>query len=394
MAPTAGGAEEGDDNVEHVDTTECVWYGTWGWCGTTAVRVCALGYDWDETGTSCVPTFVGEGTESTGNPGSGSTPGGSNSGNQSGGNGETGTRTVEFALNCPTVPRGSDGTCSVSASGEDLGTLQFAWSSTAGGTVDATLGKSSWSGAAVSDVTVTVTISDPAGAVAGATERATAAVTPRTWTFTPPAPASTSSGYGGANWSSGKWGQHDSGSTTVSGVLAGTGPWEGLYTGDAAPVHNGDNGDNAITLHADFDSTGSAYPGAQGIACFAAANSAASANVVAVNAACGTSSRLSSWEGMALAHERDHAKSGDKCLQSATTANKIRELEAITGTKVDDVRDKLAREWNDFWTQIVGPAFEGGLSIPTSPVFWEYRFNGSWNRHAVTGGRHGGTNGC
>ncbi|WP_420439638.1 hypothetical protein [Candidatus Palauibacter sp.] len=33
-------------------------------------------------------------------------------------------------------------------------------------------------------------------------------------------------------------------------------------------------------------------------------------------------------------------------------------------------------------------------STPTSPVFWECRFGGSWNRHAVMGGREGGTNGC
>ncbi len=56
-------------------------------------------------------------------------------------------------------------------------------------------------------------------------------------------------------------GRHDSGSTTVPGVLAGGGPWEGMYTGDAPPVHHGDN---AITLHSDFGSTGSAYSRANG----------------------------------------------------------------------------------------------------------------------------------
>ncbi|WP_420441993.1 hypothetical protein [Candidatus Palauibacter sp.] len=167
-----------------------------------------------------------------------------------------------------------------------------------------------------------------AGAIAAFSDDETITVKARKWTFTPPTPASASSGYGGAGWGPGKWGQHDSGSTTVPGVLAGGGPWEGMYTGDTPPVHNGDN---AITLHSDFDVTGSAYSGANGVACFAATDSATVANVVSVNDACGRSSQLSSWEGMVLTHEAAHAASGDKCLKSTTTSKQIRALEAIRG---------------------------------------------------------------
>ena len=256
--------------------------------------------------------------------GGGSSPGGGNGG------GETGPRSVAFALSCPdSVLRGSGGSCSVSApdsAGVDMSALKFAWLSTSGATKSGK-GVSAWSGKATADVTVTVTITDTTGAVAGFTDSKHIGMRARTWTFTPPIAANTSSGYGGANWAKGKWGQHDAGSTTVPGVLAGSGPWEGTYTGDAAPVHNGDNG---ITLHADFDTTGSLYSGANGVACFAATDSAAVANVVAVNAECGTSSQLSSWEGMVLAHEAAHAASGDRCLKSATTTNEIRDLARIS----------------------------------------------------------------
>ena len=379
-APGPGVAPDGT-------VTVCEGWGGQGEIGVTCVNVtvtCPAGFDYEASSGSC----RGPGGRSS-PPGTVNT-GGSGGGNNNNNNQPT-ARTVAFALSCPAATRGSSGSCSVSAPGEDLGTLEFAWSSTAGGRAAATRGRSSWSGTAISEVGVTVTISDPAGAIAGATESATAPVTPRSWTFAPPTPAGTASGYGGAGWPGGKWGQHDAGSTTVPGVLEGTGPWEGLYAGDAAPAHNGDN---AITLHADFDATGAAYPGANVVPCFAATSSDASANVVAVNAACGTSSQLSIWEASVLAHEADHAASGDRCLRSATTANKIRELEAIMGNDVDTVRDALRDKWEEFWDKIVLPAFEGRLRTPRSPVFWEHRFHGSWNRHALLGGSEGGTKGC
>ena len=354
---------------------------------------CPTGFDFEATTMECAYTgipIVGGG----GGGGGGSSGGGGGEGGE-GGEGETGTRTVEFTLTCSgSVARGSGGGCGVSApdsAGVNMGALKFAWSSSTTGATKSGKGLSAWNGTATETATVAVTVTDPAGTIAAFSDDETITVKARAWTFRPPTPASASSGYGGANWDKGKWGQHDSGSTTVPGVLAGGGPWEGRYTGDAPPVHNGDN---AITLHSDFDVTGSAYSGANGVACFAATDSATVANVVAVNDACGTSSRLSSWEGMALAHEAAHATAGDKCLNSKTTSDKIKELERITGDDVEEVRKELHETWNNFWEQTVAPAFEGRLSTPTSPVFWEYRFLGSWNRHAVMGGREGGTNGC
>lgn len=97
---------------------------------------------------------------------------------------------------------------------------------------------------------------------------------------------------------------------------------------------------------------------------------------------------------MVLAHEAADATSGDTCLNSTKTSDKIKELEAITGDDVEDVRKRLYDTWNDFWEQTVLPAFEGRLSTPTSPRIWEYRFKGSWNRHKVAGGREGGTTNC
>ena len=44
---------------------------------------------------------------------------------------------------------------------------------------------------------------------------------------------------------------------------------------------------------------------------------------------------------MVLAHEAADATSGDMCLKSKKTTDKIKELEAITGDDVEDVRKRL-----------------------------------------------------
>jgi hypothetical protein len=119
---------------------------------------CPAGFDYEATIRSCALTVN---TNGGANPG-GANPGNSGGGSPTGGEGETALRTVEFTLSCSTATRGSSGTCSVSAPGEELGTLEFAWSFAAGGSVAKTLGKSSWSGTAVSDVKVNGTAGAPA----------------------------------------------------------------------------------------------------------------------------------------------------------------------------------------------------------------------------------------
>ncbi|WP_420441990.1 hypothetical protein [Candidatus Palauibacter sp.] len=361
---------------------------------------CPVGFDRDEVTGKCHRGFVGEGMGPvTGRielypiePIRGWKVGRFKRGEK---DDETGGRTVAFKLTCgDEVVRGDTGGCSVTAPADaevDMGELVFSWSTTRGTARKSERGASAWNGKAVATLNIKVSITDPDGAIAGFNDSRTIRVTPRKWTFAPPTPASASSGYGGAGWRMGKWGQHDAGTTTVPLVVGGDGPWEGWFMGAGPPVHNGDN---AITLHSDFDVTGSAYSGANGVACFAATSSATSANVVAVNAACGTSSALSTWETSVIKHEEAHAASGDKCLKSTTTSDKIKELERITGNDVGKVRKDLYETWNRFWTTTVLPAFEGRLSTLTSPEFWEYRFNGRWNYHALAGGQHGGATRC
>ena len=95
-----------------------------------------------------------------------------------------------------------------------------------------------------------------------------------------------------------------------------------------------------------------------------------------------------------IAHEEAHANAGDKCLRSASTRSKIAELEQTTGSDVTNVRTRLHNLWTNFWQNDVLPAFEGKLTTPTSPKFWDYRFKSRWNHHALMGGREGGATSC
>lgn len=145
---------------------------------------CPAGFDYEGTTNSCrISVNLGGGGA---NPGDTNT-GGSGGGNGDGGDGEEGgPRTVDFTLTCSdSVPRGSGGSCGVSApdsAGVSMGALDIAWSSTTGAT-DSGLGLSAWSGTATETVTVTVAITDPAGAIAGFSDDETVTVTSRGWTW-------------------------------------------------------------------------------------------------------------------------------------------------------------------------------------------------------------------
>ena len=138
---------------------------------------CPAGFDYEGTTNSCVLTF---------NPGGGIDPGGTNSGNSGNGNqggGEnTGPRTVDFELSCSGPTRGEHGSCSVSAPGENLGSLNYSWSAAINNATVATAsGQSSWGGTATEGVTVRVEITDPAGGIAAATLTADVSVGARSW---------------------------------------------------------------------------------------------------------------------------------------------------------------------------------------------------------------------
>lgn len=155
---------------------------------------------------------------------------------------------------------------------------------------------------------------------------------------------------------------------------------------------------NAIAVHSDFAQLGAVYPGAH-----AAADSLCgrpqppipgSANVYTVNAKCQSLGNLQAWHGSVLSHERQHEQSGNDCLESGTAGvQALQDLESLTGN-AGYVTRQLSTIWHNFYNTALEPAFEAGISVPSSPFIWDYRFGGSWVYGSIYGYSHGGRWGC
>ncbi len=348
---------------------------------------CPAGFDFDWVAVGCTHTGFSPTPIAPGDPfrpSGGSAPGNKGDGED----GETGRQPVEFTLSCPTVPRGAGGSCSVSASGQELRTLEFAWSSASGGvtvgTVSKTLGKMSWSGAAVSDVTVTVTISDPSGAIAGATETATAAVTRRIWALarnSHATPAHAALGAGG-------WGRFDA---LIPDFAAsqGTGPWEGLrYVAGAAGFGT------RLLLHPDLDPAKATSYGTRDDAtgvewatlqhdCPNSADLGDRETVPALNGTCGRTSEYEAWVEEVEAHEREHEGNYNVCADSRQLADDLAAIEGLLGDRVDEL-DQL--ELNFLLTLDRGiDAGVGG----TNATSWDHRRVNKWYLGSFISGHSG-----
>lgn len=350
---------------------------------------CEIGFEWDEYYGVC----IGEGNW-TGAPNPAPPapppPGGSAPGNGTNPPPPPPPTTPQFTLACPDAMRGAEGTCSVSAPGVDLGELVFAWSSSTGSSVAPTRGERSWTGIATSDVEVTVTISDTAGAIQD-TRKDSANVVARSWSFGlasgRPVYRAPPDGWTDSNKN---WGSHGWGVLPAPATVAGTGPWDKTHIGGGLwPLAD------TIYLHPDFDSTGVAYPTATVSAsqCAGAGLLNASENVLGVNAGCSTLAALQSWETAVTAHEQQHRSGLVNCLGSAWARVRIDSLEAVSEASAYDV----VRAFNDAWgtlEQQFNLAAETTLSTPLSPQLWEHRQNSSWTLHSLQPSAHSGIGAC
>ena len=151
----------------------------------------------------------------------------------------------------------------------------------------------------------------------------------------------------------------------------------------------------ALYLHSDFTTGGNTY-GLAHKTCNAVRST--TANVYEVNSKCGYGGNLATWEGMVVAHEREHENGGNRCLASGSAAQSaLAKMEAITGDKNGEVIAAFNDAFGIFYfgeKSAFNRALETTTATPTSPEIWEWRDNSAWTLQALRPIRHSGTNGC
>ena len=110
-----------------------------------------------------------------------------------------------------------------------------------------------------------------------------------------------------------------------------------------------------------------------------------SVSLYSLNDACGYKNRVDHFRGKVVAHEGEHEKSLNKCIERVN--RRLGDIEEITGTF-------KAVDGNIFtlWTEPLLDAAETAQG-PMLASIWQYRPSGPW-RFLVVTDTHGGTDGC
>ena len=168
----------------------------------------------------------------------------------------------------------------------------------------------------------------------------------------------------------------------------GTGPWAGEFYTYLPHRLRG-----RMFLHRDFDTSGDPHH----LAHQTCSGVPPSANVLAVNKACGYGNTLkSTWLFRVIGHEQQHEDGANKCLAEGNAAwRALGQMEGLTGTR----QWKVQQDFNEVFEYFFGSrAFEDAMETRTStalsPVIWEWRDNGAWTLQPLRPVRHNGKDGC
>lgn len=268
--------------------------------------------------------------------------------------------------------------------GVNMSSLRFAWSSTIGGATNSGKGRSTWSGTATGLTTVSVTVTDSAGGIAGFSDSKTIRVTARNWTWGDSIvnarptfssldscfPAGTVAVTAPANCAA-AWVQS---SYTRGG---GGGPWTGVdYVADATVTV-----DVEWAYAREFRSDGPHYA-MRGDADLlnGCPDSLATMNVLVANTACGTTqTQFNSLVAFAVAHEGRHI---DAITTEAAQHDLLADWEPVVGSE-SHVTAEVSRIATNIENAIDGASDWPHTTGPTYDV-WLWDGSNGWQLLPVT----------
>lgn len=289
----------------------------------------------------------------------------------------------EVSLYCPaSVLRGGTATCEIRTGNVNLNLLNVYWWSDLG-LNEGQYGGMTWGGVATETAMIKVSLSMEALGEAVILEQ-TVDVNPRIWTSLPTKNARLSPQWvnsipGGA--AKGVWGLYDGAEPAGLWAAPGDGPWERSYYVSGTPSITA----AVMYLHNDLKPEGRrrAYPiPAADTICGV---SGRSVTLYSLNDTCGYKSRVDHFRGEVVAHEEEHEKSLNKCIERVN--RRLGDIEEIAGNLL-----KVNGDMSALWTDPLLDAAETAQG-PMLASIWEYRPSGPWRSPVVTN-RHGGTNGC
>ena len=281
------------------------------------------------------------------------------------------TNEPAFILECDTGrERGSHVGCRVTVSDPhdeyDMETMNFQWSSTAGGS-DSGHGRAEWGGTPTRSATITVTVTNSEG-TEEFRDSGTIDISPRTdWrpdalnapvSYTAVLPLNARGYY-----------EPPRSAPFVPAPTRGDGPWDGDFMAGLPPQIF-----TTLWIHSDYTTWGPDYAGA-GSTCTEASH-LTKGSVFDVNSACSTWDAALTFGGVIETHERDHEDGLNACLSGHNGTATFEAMERTVGGDVSTVSNTMWNTWTTFWLdfelagQWARPAF--------APMrFWDHS-SGIW----------------
>ncbi len=290
----------------------------------------------------------------------------------------------EVSLDCPaSVTRGSTATCEISTGqvNPNLLHVHYWWSDLDDlGLGGEQYGDMTWGGVATRTARIKVSLSmEMLGESITLDE--TVNVRPRIWTSLPEKNAREDPQWvnripGGAGL--GMFGLYDGAEPAGLSAEPGGGPWEFSYYVSGTPYITA----AAMYLHNDLNPGGPAYPiPAADTICGV---SGLSVSVYSLNGGCGWSGRVDNFREAIVAHEFEHEKSLNKCIERVN--RRLGDIEEIVGNPFVVYEDIFT-----LWFYPLLKAAETAQGAMLASI-WEYR-PGPWS-YLVVINPHGGTDGC
>ena len=290
----------------------------------------------------------------------------------------------EVSLHCPaSVMRGGTATCEIRTGQVNLNLLRVDyWSSNLGDLqYGEQYGGMTWGGVATKTARIKVSLSMESLGESVTLEQ-TVNVRPRIWTSLPKKnarahPQWVNSIPGGA--ALGMWGYYHGAEPAGLSAAPGGGPWMFSYYVSGTPYITA----AVMYLHNDLKPGGPAYPiPAADTICGV---SGRSVSLYSLNDACGYKNRVDHFRGKVVAHEGEHEKSLNKCIERVN--RRLGDIEAIAGDFV-----KVNGDMSALWTDPLLDAAQTAQGSMLASI-WQYRPSGPWRFHVVTK-PHYGTDGC
>ncbi len=292
----------------------------------------------------------------------------------------------EVSLDCPpSVMRGGTANCEIRTGHVNLHLLRVDyWRSRLDDSGDLggeQYGGMTWGGIATETATIKVSLSMESLGESITLEE-TVNVRPRPiWTSLPEKNARAEPQWvnvipGGAG--RGMYGLYDGAEPAGLSAESGGGPWMFSYYVSGTPYITA----AAMYLHNDLKPGGPAYPIPDTVTICGV--SGLSVSVYSLNDTCGYKSSVDRFRGEVVAHEEEHEKSLNKCIERVN--RRLGDIEEIVGNPLV-VAEKLSTLWTD-------PLLDAAETAqgPMLASIWEYR-PGPWSYLVVTN-PHGGTDGC